>query len=61
MDKWVGELMERFHTYQVEDGDSGGSYLTYGVRRSVEKSLYQLHVFDVMNINGLFKAHHKPL
>lgn len=37
------------------------SCLTWGVRRSVEKSLEQLHVFDVVNINGLFKAHHKPL
>lgn len=39
----------------------GSSRLTWGVGRSVEKSLEQLHVFDVVNINGLFEAHHEPL
>lgn len=37
------------------------SSLTWGVGWSVEKGLEQLHVFDVVNINGLFKAHHESL
>ena len=39
----------------------GTSLLTGGIGRSVEKSLEQLHVFDVMDINRFLKAHHEPL